>query len=334
MPPADRKLCVHVAALTSQPEVFRVTEARFHAACGRHPDLGRRLDPDWSWELDRFEQGIADAEILIGWRFDTENLARRAPGLKWIQLTGAGMEHLRPLDWLPRGTALTNNSGVHAPKSGEFAGAAVLALNHGLPFFAAKQRQRRWEQRFTTTIEGKTVLIIGLGAMGGAAARWIKQRLGLRVIGVRRSGRPHRHADRVVATEALDEVLPEADFVVVTAPLTAETEGLLDRRRLALMKPGAGLVNLGRARVVDYRALAELLEEGHLSGAVLDVFDPEPLPRTSPLWTTPNLLMLPHCSSDDAETYIARTLDQFFDNLGRYLAGRPLKNRISARRQY
>jgi phosphoglycerate dehydrogenase-like enzyme len=330
----EQRLRVHVAALASQAEVFWVTEARFAAACARHPDLGRRLDVDWSWDLDRFEDGVRDAEILIGWRFDTADLAARAPALRWIQLTGAGSEHLQPLDWLPPGVALTNNSGAHGPKAGEFAGTAILLLNHGFPGFATSQRARVWKPNFTTTIADKTLLVIGLGAMGGAVARWAKQKLGLRVLGVRRSGRPHRYVDRVVATADLDELLPEADFVVVTVPLTAETENLLDRRRLACLKPGAGLVNMGRARVVDYAALADLLEDGHLSGAVLDVFDPEPLPESSPLWSTPNLVIVPHCSSDDDEHYIARTLDIFFDSLGRYLAGRPLKNRISLRRQY
>ena len=331
---ARRKLRLHIAALTSQPEVFWVTEERFQAACRRHPDLARHLDADWSWELDRFDDGVRDAELMIGWRFPTKDLAEKAPHLRWIQLTGAGTEHLQPLDWLARGTHMTNNSGVHAPKAAEFAGTAILMLNSDIPHFATRQRARDWAKRFSTTIDEKTLLILGLGAMGGAAARWVKRRLGLRVIGVRRSARPHRYADLVVSTEQLDEVLPEADFVLVTLPLTPETELLLDRRRLGLMKPGGGLINLGRARVVDYEALADCLEEGRISGAVLDVFDAEPLPKSSPLWSTPNLVLIPHCSSDDAENYIPLTLDFFFRNLARYLEGRPLRNRISRQTHY
>ncbi len=334
MTEARRRLRLHIAALTSQPEVFWVTEERFQAACRRRPDLARHLDADWSWELDRFEDGVRDAELMIGWRFPTEAFAERAPHLKWIQLTGAGTEHLQPLDWLAPGVHLTNNSGVHAPKAAEFAGTAILMLNNDIPHFATQQRARDWAKKFSTTIDGKTLLIVGLGSMGGAAARWVKQRLGLRVIGVRRSARPHRYADRVVSTEQLDQVLPEADFVLVTVPLTPETELLLDRRRLSLMKPGAGLINLGRARVVDYEAMTDLLNEGCISGAVLDVFDPEPLPKSSPLWSTPNLMLIPHCSSDDAENYIPLTLDLFFQNLARYLKGKPLRNRISSRTLY
>jgi len=328
------KLRVHVAALSSQPEVFWVTEERVNAARRRHPELARHVAFDWSWELDRFDAGIAKADIMIGWRFPREGLAERAPRLRWIQLTGAGSEHLRPFDWIPRGLALTNNSGVHADKAAEFVGTAVLMIGHGIPFLATRQRRRHWQKKFTTRIEGKTAVIIGLGGLGGAAARWLKQRLAMTVIGVTRHGRPHRYADEVVMTAKLDRVLPKADVVIVAAPLTAETENLLDRRRLERLKPGAGLVNMGRARIVDYDALADLLESGHLSGAVLDVFDPEPLPRSSRLWTTPSLILTPHCSSDDAENYIPMTLDMFFANLARFLDGKPLRNRIRTGRQY
>ena len=131
--------------------------------------------------------------------------------------------------------------------------------------------------------------------------------------------------------EGIDAVLRRADFVVVTTPLTPETDNLIDRRRLDLMKPGAGLTNMSRARVVDYRALAEKLRWGSLAGAILDVFDPEPLPPSSPLWRTPNLIVTPHVSSDDDVAYVPPTLDLFFDNVRRYLAGRPLRNRVRPR---
>jgi glyoxylate/hydroxypyruvate reductase len=328
------KLRVHVSALSSQHKVFWVTEERVAAACKRHRALAKQLTFDWSWDHDRFADGIRDADVMIGWRFPRDNFAAMAPKVRLIQLTGAGTEHLQPFDWVPKGVSVINNSGVHADKAAEFAGTAVLMLGHGIPFMATKQRERRWEKCFTTRVEGGTAVVIGLGGMGGATARWLKQRLKMTVIGVTRSGKPHRYADKVVKTGRLDAVLPKADVVVIMAPLTAETENLLDHRRLSLMKPGAGLLNMGRARIVNYDALREHLESGHLSGAVLDVFDPEPLPRSSPLWKTPNLIMTPHCSSDDARDYIPKTLDMFFDNLGRYLAGKPLRNRIDTRLQY
>jgi phosphoglycerate dehydrogenase-like enzyme len=334
--PADsrRRLRVHVAALTSQNEVFWVTPERFAAAVARHADVGRRIDVDFSWDLEGFAEAVADADALIGWRFPQAELARLAPRLRWIQLTGAGHEHLQPFDWLPRGVALTTNSGAHAPKAGEFAATAILMLNNDLPFLMTNQRKARWEQSFSSGIEGKTLAVIGVGAMGGAAARWAKQRLKMHVLGVRRSGRGHRYVDTMYRPGELDRVLPEADFVLVTAPLTRETEALIDRRALASMKRGAGLINMGRARVVDYVALADELRSGRLRGAVLDVFDPEPLPADSPLWSTPNLVISPHVSSDDVGNYIDRTLDVFFANVRRFLSNRPLRNRVVKARQY
>ena len=328
------KLRVHVSALSTQDPTFWVTKERVAAACKRHKALARHVAFDWSWDHDRFEEGIADADIMIGWRFPRSELKAMAPKLKWVQLTGAGTEHLQPFDWVWNGLTLTNNSGVHAPKAAEFAGAAVLAMAHGLPFFATQQRQRIWQKKFTTRIEGSTAVIVGLGGMGGAAARWLKQKLGMTVIGVTRSGRQHRYADKVVTARRIDSVLPKADVVLIMAPLTAETENLFDRARLERMKPGASLLNMGRARIVDYRALADLLESGHLAGAILDVFDPEPLPRSSFLWKVPNLIMVPHCSSDDIDAYIPDTLDFFLANLARLLDGKTLKNRIDTARQY
>jgi len=132
----------------------------------------------------------------------------------------------------------------------------------------------------------------------------------------------------------LDRFLPRADIVLVTVPLTKETRQLVGKRELDLMKPEAGLINMGRARVVDYEALAAKLTREELSGAILDVFDPEPLPADSPLWTTPHLLISPHVSSDDVVQYVPRTLDLIFENVRRLLAGRPLKNRVVPEREY
>ena len=132
----------------------------------------------------------------------------------------------------------------------------------------------------------------------------------------------------MVRLDKLETQLPRADFVLVSLPSTPETVGVLDAKRLALMKHGAGLVNVARASLVDYEALATLLRAGQLGGAVLDVFDPEPLPRSSPLWTVPNLIITPHVSSDDQERYVALILDLFFDNIARFLESRPLRNKV------
>jgi phosphoglycerate dehydrogenase-like enzyme len=222
---------------------------------------------------------------------------------------------------------------VHGPKGGEYAMTALLMLNHRVPHFVTCQRAARWDRAWSTPVAGKTVVIIGTGAIGLSAAR-LARRFGMRVLGVSRSGRARPAVERMYRPKDLAKVLPRADFVLVTTPLTPETRGLLARRELDLLPRHAGIVNLGRGRVVDYDALAEKLRKGELSGAVLDVFAEEPLPADSPLWFTPNLIISPHCGVDDAEAYVARCLDIFFANLERYLDGRPLKNVVDLARGY
>jgi len=206
-------------------------------------------------------------------------------------------------------------------------------LNARMPNIVTNQGRSRWAQIFTPSIAGKTVVVIGLGDMGGTAAREAK-RLGLRVIGIRRRARPHRYADEILELRHLRRALRQADFIFVAAPLTPASRRLLGKTMLASAKPGAGLINVGRAGVVDYDALRAALTSGALSGAILDVYEQEPLPPSSPLWTTPNLILMPHCSSDDSERYMPLTLDLAFDNLRRLIAGRPLKNRVDPRRGY
>jgi phosphoglycerate dehydrogenase-like enzyme len=209
---------------------------------------------------------------------------------------------------------------------------AILMLNNQLPTAVTNQRRSRWQQPFNTGIAGKTLLVIGVGHVGGGAAKWAK-RFGLNVLGIRRTGKSHPHVDEMHKPSALRRLLPRADFVLVTAPLTADTRHMIGARELDLMKTGAGIVNYSRANVVDYRALAKKLRAGTLS-AILDVFDPEPLPRSSPLWKLPNLIITPHCSSDDREQYTPRTLDLVFRNMERFVRGQKLLNRVDPKLQY
>lgn len=243
------------------------------------------------------------------------------------------MERLLPLDWLPRGVVLTNNRGAHGEKAEQYVSLALLLLHARMLEILANQRAHRWQPIFTPSIAGKIALVVGLGDLGRAAAR-AARRLGLRVIGVSRSGRKIPEAAAVHRPHALDRLLPQADFVVLALPLTPQTRGLLDRSRLDRMKAGAGLVNICRGPVLDQEALRAKLARGELAGAVLDVADPEPLPPESPLWETPNLLITPHVSCDEAERYVEITLDLWFENLGRYLSGRPLRNRVDPLRGY
>ena len=324
---------LHIKNNRRGEDVFRMSAERYHDAARRHPEIASQVEATIDFDLDHFDESMATADALVTWDLPTEDLRQRAPLLRWIHIIGAGIEHLQPLDWLPDGVTLTNNRGVHAEKAGQYGLMALLMLNNAIPRLLEEQRNRRYVECFTNAITGKVLLVVGAGAMGSAVARQAK-RLGLRTVGIRR--RPRRTAgfDEVHGVDALDRLLPTADFVVVTAPATADTRHLLDERRLALLSPDAGLINMGRASVVDYEALASALRSGALAGAVLDVFSPEPLPASSPLWDVPNLIITPHVSSDDALTYAPRTLDLVFENLGRLLAGKALKNRVDPARGY
>ena len=313
--------------------VFEASRQRVAQALAHYPGLGDRLRITIGYDGEVFAKHMKTADALFGWNFDRATIARGgAPRLKWVHAHGAGINHLLPLDWLPTRATLTNSRGIHAEKADEYTAMALLMLNNRLPESCTSQRLKRWEQTFSSSIVGKTVLIIGVGHIGGGAARWAK-RFGLRVIGIRRSGRKHPHVEEMNTPDRLHELLPRADFVLMTTPHTGATTHLLGAKELRLMKDGAGLVNYSRANLVDYEALRKELNKGRLS-AMLDVFDPEPLPRSSPLWHTPNLVITPHCSSDDSERYTLKTLDLVFRNAERLITGKPLINRVDRNKEY
>jgi len=330
--PRQDILHLHLESFRKRPALFHLTEERWRAAAKRHAAAAKRLHVTIGWDGDIIGEALKTADVMINNNPPKENLRSRAPRLNWIQTTGAGVDGLLPLDWLPGGIALTNNRGAHGPKAEESCAMAISLLNARLPQMLASQRKHAWQPIYTTPVAGKTVVVIGFGDLGQGAGRAAKK-LGARVIAVTRSGKPARPADAAYPVSRIDRVLPAADFVIVTTPLTPETRNLLDRRRLDLLKPEACLVNIGRSPVVDYEALREKLAQGTLAGAVLDVFQPEPLPADSPFWDTPNLIALPHVSCDDPR-YVDRLLDFWFENLARLRAGKRLKNLIDRRRGY
>ena len=323
---------LHIENSRAGSPLSHATDAHVRAAMARHPILAQQVRVTIGWDGERIDAALATAEFLIASRPPRENLAARAPRLRWIQTTGAGVDHLLPLGWLPEHIVLTNNSGPHGPKCEDFCLMALLALHTRLPSLIDQQRARTWSPIFSQPIAGRVCVVIGYGDIGQAAARAAK-RLGLTVIAVSRTGTGSGPADRLVPTAALDDVLPEADFVVVAAPLTPQTRGLLDGRRLALLRPTAGLVNIARAPLVDENALAGMLRDRRLSGAVIDVQDPEPLPSDAALWQVPNLILTPHVSCDDPR-YVDMLLDAWTANLERLLAGQPLHNVVDRARGY
>jgi phosphoglycerate dehydrogenase-like enzyme len=294
------------------------------AARQRHAALANDLHITLGWDGDVLDRVLGTVSCMIASRPPRENLRTLAPRLQWIQTTGAGVDHLLPLDWLPADIVLTNNSGVHGAKCEEFCLMSLLALSHDLPQLIASQQARRWEALYTAPIAGRTCVIIGFGDLGQGAARACRK-LGVRVVAVTRSGAASALADVALPHGRLDDALPGADYVIVAAPLTPATRGILGGERLALLKPGAGLINVARAALVDYAALAELLRAGRIGGAVLDVHAPEPLPPDDFVWSMPRTIVTPHVSCDDPR-YPDLLLDTWFGNYARLRAGQPLAN--------
>jgi glyoxylate/hydroxypyruvate reductase A len=329
---SNQRVHLHIDNDSTLGEVFEVTQERLDTALANFPAVAARLDITMEDDGHRLDEHLRTADVLFGWRFDRSNLAQRAPKLRWIHAPGAGINHFIPFDWLPPKTVFTNNRGIHGARAHEYAIMAILALNNRLPEMFTNQRQGRWEQCFNSGIEGKTLLIIGVGSVGSGIALWAK-RFGMKVIGIRRTGRARRHVDEMHKPEALRDLLPRADFVAVATPATSHTRQMLGRTEIGLLKKGAGLLNYSRAALVDYEALRERLERRELS-AVLDVFDPEPLPADSPLWQTPNLIITPHSSSDDTERYTPKTLDLLFQQMERFMAGKKLANIVSRKLEY
>ncbi len=308
-------------------EVFTITKERFDNAVSEFSGIAEKLNLYIDWDTDNFVDSMHDADILLTWDLPTEDLATVAPKLKWIHCIGAGVEHMLPMDWIPDGVTITNNKGVHAAKAGEFGLMAILMLHSKMPAVVTNQRNHIYDSLYASPIAGKTVVILGTGSLGGAIAEQI-HKLGTHVIGINRSSQDVEGCDQVVTTADIDKVLPLADYLVAATPDTPATRGLLNRQRLDLMKSNAGIINIGREAVMDYDALCDKLEEGSLGGAILDVFDPEPIAPESRLWQTKNLIITPHISADDGDAYIPLTLNLFFKNLQLFLQGKPLPNPV------
>jgi phosphoglycerate dehydrogenase-like enzyme len=328
-----KPLHVHVENARTLMPVFIVRPDQYEQALQRHPDVAARIRTSWGWDQDIYAQEARTADAMITYRFPHQRLKADAPGLKLLQILGAGVDYLLPLDWVPPGVTVLTNSGAHVPKAAQSALMALLMLNARVPELTWCQRRREWNRIFTSTLEGKTLLIVGVGQIGGGAATHAKN-FGMRVIGTRRSGAPHPDVEQMHKPEALHDLLPQADFVLVNTALTPETRFIISDQEFALMRDGAGFVNMSRGGLVDPAALDRALRSGKLSGAIIDVTYPEPPPADWPYWDTPNLVITPHVLSDDIENYVPRTLDLFFNNLRHHFAGEPLTNVVDLGRNY
>ena len=328
---------IHVQNPPNDPH-FDITEEQWRAALARNPDMGA-LEATFARDDAGFAKAIPEAEVLLTWtrqlraRFPQGALPGMAPRLRVIATTSAGLDPAAPFDWLPDNVALLNNRGTHADKAGEFGIMALLMLQARLPAFADQQRRGEWKPLYSSTLAGRTVVIVGIGSLGGGIARRAQQ-FGMRVVGVRHGQDPHPDCDETHPTEALDTVLPRAEFLVLACPLTERTRNLLSRERIALLPAGARLVNVARGPVWDQEAVLDALSAGHLEGCVTDVTVPEPPPPDHRIWSTPGMVVTPHVSADDVLRYNDSTLDILMENLRALREGRPLPNRVDPSKGY
>jgi phosphoglycerate dehydrogenase-like enzyme len=270
-----------------------------------------------------------EAEILFAWKFPPSLLAQMER-LRWIQSTGAGVDHIMAARPVPAGVTVTRMVDVFSPAMAEYVLGYLLAVTLRVPLILERQRERRWQPFAAPLLRGKTVVVVGLGSIGREVCRTLRA-AGLHVVGVSRGGQAVAEADEVLPVTRLDEALPRADFLALAAPLTDETRGLIDARRLALLPRHAWLVNIARGALVRESELIAALRDGALGGAVLDVFETEPLPPESPLWAMENVVVTPHISGPDDLAVNTRRL---LENYRRFRAGQPLEGVVDVERGY
>jgi len=282
-------------------------------------------------ENDAWLREAPNAEILMGVRPRRHDILR-ASDLRWVHVNGAGVDKLARE--VSNTAIIVTNSHVHAEPISEHVFALLLAHTRRMGDVFAEQAKREWGKReiHPEIIAGRTMGILGLGHIGTAVAVRAHA-FGMKVWGMRRRARPVPGVERVVAMDAVDEVLRVADVLVVTLPLTRETENLLDGQKIALLPKGAFVINVGRGQLLDEGALIRAIREERLSGAGLDVFVDEPLGSTSSLWTVPNLIVSPHISGNFPQ-YMERVMALFTDNLRKYLTGQPLRNVVDTNLGY
>ncbi|MBI2858890.1 MAG: D-2-hydroxyacid dehydrogenase, partial [Chloroflexi bacterium] len=279
---------------------------------------------------------LKQAEVIFAMAALPDRLLERAPHLKWLQLGGAGIDKYFGTGILDGKIIVTNSRGVAAIPIAEHILALMFMLAKNAPKLLANKQKKHWEKFQVIELRDKVVGLIGLGAIGGELARLAKA-IGMKVIATRKSA-----IRRTVNSDGVDEVLPisdmpyllsGSDFVVVAAPLTEETKGLIGEAELRMMKPSAYLVNVARGAIVDQKALINALKSGRIAGAGLDVVESEPLPAISELWELPNVVLSPHMAqTTDRRSH--RIVGLFSENLRRYLAGENLLNLIESDRGY
>ena len=278
---------------------------------------------------------IEDADMMLCWRILPEVFAH-ARKLRWIQFGSAGIDHTLFPELLESDVILTNLSGIHGSPVAEHVFGCIIAFSRKLHVAVRQQVAHDWNRKPFAEgcfeLAGKTVGIVGYGRIGQEIGR-IAKGFGMRVLGAKRTPGHVEHADEIVDPSGLPRVIAESDFLVLVLPLTKGTAALLGEDELRSMKPGSYLINVARGQMVGYTALAALLREGHIAGAALDVFAPEPLPPENELWEAPNVIITPHVAGM-TPAYPDRAFAIFKENLRRFEAGMEMVNVFDRGRGY
>jgi phosphoglycerate dehydrogenase-like enzyme len=272
----------------------------------------------------------ARTEILVSWR--PGDYLQRMPRLRWIQSMTSGVEAWLAATGLRQDVVLSCARGSHRLSMPENILGALFHLTKPYMAIALDQRESRWNQRRSIPLAGKTLGILGLGAVGCEVARKAAA-LDMRVIGAKRTPEPLQHVERVYGADQLDEVLGQSDFVVLLLPVTPATENIMDAKRLRAMKPSAWLLNFGRGALIVDEDLIAAVRNKTIAGAVLDVFRQEPLPASHPFWQTEGILVLPHIGGGHVlrGVFVA---DIFAANAQCFLEGKPLVTGVDRERGY
>jgi phosphoglycerate dehydrogenase-like enzyme len=281
---------------------------------------------------------VADARVLFNWtgsKPDVLRVMQRAPKLEWIHAMYAGLDRSLFPELVESPIPLTNGSGVFSQSLGEFVILGVLYFAKDVPRRMQAKADHRWDVFDNVEIRKQTIGIVAHGDIGRAVSSRAKA-LGMRVLATRRNPSPRagdEHVDRVYAASDLHAMLPQCDYVAVTAPLTPETTGLIGVREFELMKPSAVILNVGRGPVINESAMIEALKTKRIRGAALDVFDVEPLPPDNPLWSLDNVLITAHCA-DHVEGWVESAVVFFIEQFARWRKGEPLRNLVDKRAGY
>jgi phosphoglycerate dehydrogenase-like enzyme len=288
---------------------------------------------------DRVPEEIADTDVFIGWSLRPEQFVA-AKKLRWIHSPAAAVHQLMYPALIRSNVVVTNSTGIHGPVVAEHAIAVLLALAKRFPQAMQYQAKHEWSQDQLwhrsprpREVAGSTVVVIGMGGIGREFAARAKA-LAMRVIGIRENpAKGLDGADFVFGPAQIDDVLPEADYVLLCTPVTPATTGIMNAARLSKMKPDAYLINVARGPLIDESALLDALLQRRIAGAALDVFNQEPLPADSPFWSLDNILITPHTAAVTDRLW-ERHYRLIVDNMKRFLGGRPLLNEVDKSRGY